>query len=136
MARDMAEAAELCRREGGRIFLTTGSNDLNAFAGIHNAYFLVRVVDAPEAMPLHDYVTITARGPFSLADELALMTEHHVNLLVTKNSGGDATYAKLEAARKLRLPVIMVERPKIALEPRSPVAETVDAAIAHLLAPL
>lgn len=136
MAQDIAEAAGLCRREGGRIFLTTGSNDLNAFAGIHNAHFVVRVVDAPETMPLHDYVTIAARGPFSLADELALMAEHHINLLVTKNSGGDATSAKLEAARKLRLPVIMVERPPIALEPGSPVADSVDAAIAHLRAAL
>ncbi len=136
MAQDIAEAAELCRREGGRIFLTTGSNDLAAFAGIHNAHFVTRVVDAPETMPLHDYVTITARGPFSLADELALMAEHHINLLVTKNSGGDATSAKLEAARRLRLPVIMVERPRIALDPRSPVAEDVEAAVAHLLAAL
>jgi precorrin-6A/cobalt-precorrin-6A reductase len=136
MAQNIAEAAELCRREGGRIFLTTGSNDLKAFAGIHNAHFVVRVVDAPEIMPLHDYVTITARGPFSLADELTLMAEHHVNLLVTKNSGGDATSAKLEAARKLGLPVIMVDRPAIALEPRSPVAESVDAAVAHLLSAL
>src|SRR5512134_1976013 len=107
MARDMAEAAELCRREGGRIFLTTGSGDLKAFAEIRNAHFVVRVVDVPDIMPLHDYATITARGPFSLADEMALMTAHHVNLLVTKNSGGGATYAKLEAARKLGLPVIM-----------------------------
>ncbi|HWA46798.1 MAG TPA: cobalt-precorrin-6A reductase [Dongiaceae bacterium] len=136
MARHMAEAAELCRREGGRIFLTTGSNDLAAFAEIRNAHFVVRVVDAPETVPLHDYATITARGPFSLQDELALMAAHHVNLLVTKNSGGDATSAKLEAARRLRLPVIMVERPQIALEPRSPVAEDVEAAIAHLLAAL
>lgn len=136
MAGDMAEAAELCHREGGRIFLTTGSNDLNAFAGIHNAHFVVRVVDTPQIMPLHDYVTITARGPFSLQDELALMAEHHINLVVTKNSGGDATYAKLEAARKLRLPVIMVERPQIALEPGSPVAVDVEAAVTHLLAAL
>lgn len=136
MAQDIAEAASLCRREGGHIFLTTGSNDLAAFAGIHNAHFVVRVVDAPEVMPLHDCVTITARGPFSLADELALMAEHHVNLLVTKNSGGDATSAKLEAARKLGLPVIMVERPAIALEPQSPITNGVDEAIEHLLAAL
>lgn len=136
MAADIAEAASLCRREGGRIFLTTGSNDLAAFAGIHNAHFVVRVVDAPESVPLHDCAIITARGPFSLADELALMAEHHVNLLVTKNSGGDATSAKLEAARKLGLPVVMVERPRIALEPQSPVATDVEAAVAHLLAAL
>lgn len=136
VAQDIAEAAELCRREGGRIFLTTGSNDLGAFAGVHNAHFVVRVVDAPAIMPLHDCAIITARGPFSLADELALMSEHHVNLLVTKNSGGNATSAKLEAARKLGLPVIMVERPQIALEPRSPVAEDVETAVTYVLAAL
>src|SRR6185312_4601739 len=63
-ARHAAEAAELCRREGGRIFLTLGSGELDAFADVHNAHFLVRMVDLPEALPLRDYRTIAARGPF------------------------------------------------------------------------
>ena len=87
------------------------------------------MVDAPAIMPLHDCVTITARGPFSLADELALMSEHHVNLLVTKNSGGDATFAKIAAARALSIPVVMVDRPEIALYPGSETVDSVDRAV-------
>ena len=129
-ARDAGEAAELCRREGGRIFLTLGSGDLDAFADIRNAHFLVRMVDMPERLPLNDYRTIAARGPFTLQDELRLLAEHHIALLVAKNSGGDATYAKIEAARRMELPVIMIDRPAIALDPRSPAAVNVADVVA------
>lgn len=125
-ARHAAEAADLCRREGGRIFLTLGSGELDAFTEIHNAHFLVRMVDAPERLPLHDYRVITARGPFSLQDELRLLAEHHIGLIVAKNSGGDATYAKIEAARRMGLPVVMIERPPIALDPRSAAVASVE----------
>jgi precorrin-6A/cobalt-precorrin-6A reductase len=129
-ARHAAEAAEQCRRAGGRIFLTLGSGELDAFAEIRNAHFLVRMVDAPERLPLGDYRVITARGPFSLQDELRLLTEQHIGLIVAKNSGGEATYAKLEAARRMGLPVIMIERPPIALDPRSPAVASVAEVIA------
>lgn len=124
-ARHAAEAAELCRREGGRIFLTLGSGELAAFAHVHNAHFVVRMVDVPDELPLRDHRTIAARGPFSLQDELRLLAEHHIGVVVAKNSGGDATYAKIEAARRMGLPVIMIERPAIALDPRSPVVASV-----------
>lgn len=133
-ARDAAEAAELCRREGGRILLTVGSGELDAFAQVRNAHFIVRMVDVPEQVPLHDYRILSARGPFDLADEVRLLAEHHVNLMVAKNSGGGATYPKLEAARRHRLPVIMINRPAIAQDPRAPVAASVDEAVAALRA--
>lgn len=131
-ARDATEAAELCRREGGRILLTLGSGELDAFAGVRNAHFIVRMIDVPEQIPLQDYRVVSARGPFDLADEMRLLAEHHINLLVAKNSGGDATYAKLAAARRHRLPVIMIDRPAIAQEPQAPVAAGVEEAIAAL----
>ena len=131
-ARHAAEAAELCRREGGRIFLTLGTGELDAFAGIHNAHFLVRMVDAPDQVPLSDYRIITARGPFSLEDELQLLAQHHIGLVVAKNSGGGATYAKIEAARKMGLPVIMIERPAIALDPQSPAVATIEDVLAWI----
>jgi precorrin-6A/cobalt-precorrin-6A reductase len=131
-ARHAAEAAELCRREGGRIFLTLGSGEIYAFAEIHNAHFLVRMVDASERLPLRDYRVITARGPFSLQDELRLLAEHHVGLIVAKNSGGEATYAKIEAARRMGLPVVMIERPAIALDPRSPAVAGVEDVVAWI----
>jgi precorrin-6A/cobalt-precorrin-6A reductase len=131
-ARHAAEAAELCRRAGGRIFLTLGSGEIDAFAEIHNAHFLVRMVDAPERLPLPDYRVIAARGPFSLQDELRLLAEHHVSLIVAKNSGGDATYAKIDAARRMGLPVIMIERPAIALDPHSPAVAGVEDVVAWI----
>jgi precorrin-6A/cobalt-precorrin-6A reductase len=131
-ARDAKEAAGLCRREGGRIFLTLGSGEIAAFSDIRNAHFLVRMVDVPEQLPLSDYRTIVARGPFLLHEELRLLKDHHVSLVVAKNSGGDATYAKIEAARKMELPVIMIDRPAIALDPRSPSVVNVTRVIAWL----
>jgi precorrin-6A/cobalt-precorrin-6A reductase len=131
-ARDAIQAAALCRREGGRIFLTLGSGELDAFASILNAHFLVRMVDVPEQLPLHDYRVICARGPFTLQDELRLLAEHRIGVLVAKNSGGDATYAKVEAARRMGLPVIMIERPASPAEPQPPAVATVEASIAWL----
>ena len=131
-ARDSAEAAELCRREGGHIFLTLGSGELDAFAQIHNAHFLVRMVDPPERLPLRDCRVITARGPFSLQDELRLLTEHRIGLIVAKNSGGEATYAKIDAARRMGLTVVMIERPAIALDPRCPAVTGVDDVVAWI----
>jgi precorrin-6A/cobalt-precorrin-6A reductase len=132
-ARHAAEAAELCRREGGRIFLTLGSGEIEAFAHVHNAHFLVRTINPPDELPLRDYRMIAARGPFSLQDELRLLTEHHIGLVVAKNSGGDATYAKIEAARRMGLPVIMIERPAIATDPQSPVVARVGDVIAWVM---
>jgi precorrin-6A/cobalt-precorrin-6A reductase len=54
---------------------------------------------------------LLARGPFCVEDELELFGRRRIDLLVTKNSGGSATYAKIEAARRLKIEVIMVERP-------------------------
>lgn len=135
-ARDAAEAAELCRREGGRILLTVGSGELDAFAGVRNAHFIVRMVAPLEAVPLHDYRVVTARGPFALADEMRLLTDNHVNLVVAKNSGGEATFAKIAAARRLRLPVVMIERPAIAQAPQSPAVESAAHALDMLRARL
>jgi precorrin-6A/cobalt-precorrin-6A reductase len=87
----------------------------------------LRSVEAPEPSELPAQVElITARGPFRLEDELLLLREHAIDVVVTKNSGGEATYAKLEAARALGLPVIMVRRPML---PEAPSVETAAAAL-------
>jgi precorrin-6A/cobalt-precorrin-6A reductase len=122
-------AAEICRWLGKRIFLSLGAKDLAAFTGLTRPHFLVRLVDAPEMLPLTHYDLVTARGPFTLADERALIEQRGIDLIVTKNSGGGATYAKIEVARELGIPVVMIRRPEIAFEPRSDVVETVEAAL-------
>ena len=54
-----------------------------------------------------------ARGPFTLDGDTALMQRHKTQIVVSKNSGGTGARAKLDAARALRLPVVMIERPEL-----------------------
>ncbi|WP_369130674.1 cobalt-precorrin-6A reductase [Modestobacter roseus] len=94
------------------VFLTTGRQGVGAFAGLPGRV-LVRSVDPPDE-PLPAGATLLLdRGPFSVADELALMGEHAVDVVVTKDSGGHLTEAKLTAARELGIPVVLVSRPPL-----------------------
>ncbi len=123
-------AAAICRWLGKRVLLSVGSQEVAAFAALPRAHFFVRMVDPPEApLPLLSSEVIVSKGPFALADERRLLLEREIDLIVTKNSGGDATFAKIGAARELHLPVVMIDRPEIALHPGSDVVETVDAAV-------
>ena len=108
------EAAETVARQGySRIFLTTGRSGVQAFAD-SDAWFLIRAVTAPDAasLPRHHRLLLS-RGPYRYDDELALLREHRIDALVTKNSGGDMTRAKLDAAAALDIPVVMVARPQL-----------------------
>ena len=104
----------LCAQTPCPVFLTTGRLDLQAFKAAARHRYLVRTIDPPAAEDCPpDVWIVLGRGPFPLAGEIALMRDHGVALLVTKNSGGDASAAKLEAARQLSIPVLMVERPSM-----------------------
>ena len=124
-----AAAAEVGALGARRVFLTTGRQELVPFAGVPGVWFLVRAIEPPEPMPLLDATVVLARGPFEEADEVALLTEHRIDAVVSKNSGGSAAIAKLAAARRLGIPVVMVDRPPA---PAGPVAPTVDDALAWL----
>lgn len=93
------------------VFLAVGRQELAAFRdGAHR--YLIRSVDAVAADVVpRDAVTILARGPFDEAAETELMRQHAIDIVVAKNSGGAATYAKIAAARALGLPVVMIRRP-------------------------
>jgi precorrin-6A/cobalt-precorrin-6A reductase len=109
----LAEAAEVLPRLGRRVFLTTGRLGLAAFAELSSLHFLVRSVEPPgPPMPPRTRVLL-ARGPFTVAGETALLREHRIDVLVTKDSGGEATSAKLTAARALGVPVVVVRRPPL-----------------------
>ncbi|WP_229927214.1 cobalt-precorrin-6A reductase [Kitasatospora indigofera] len=128
----LAEAAAALPALGRRVLLTTGRQGMAAFAGLDALHFVARSVDPPaEPLPAHTEVLL-ARGPFTLADERALLREHRIDVLVTKDSGGAATAPKLTAARELGLPVVIVRRPE--LPGGVPVAEDVAAAVAWLTA--
>ena len=96
----------------GCVFLSTGARDVHVFSRLREVRFLVRLVDAPRTpLPLSKFKLIVDRGPFAIENERVLFLEHGVELLVSKNSGGAATHSKLTAARDLRVPVVMVDRP-------------------------
>ena len=98
---------------GARVFVTTGRQELAPFWKREDLWLLVRVID-PLKAPIDPKrgTVIAARGPFSIASEIELMEKRRIAWLVSKNSGGDASYAKIEASRALGLPVIMVARPE------------------------
>ncbi|WP_097194007.1 cobalt-precorrin-6A reductase [Blastococcus aggregatus] len=128
---DTLEEAAAAVQGFGSVFLTTGRQGLGAFAGL-TARCLVRSVDPP-ASPLPGRTSVVlARGPFSVDDERALLREHAVDVVVTKDSGGHMTAAKLTAARELGVPVVLVRRPP--LPPGVPVVVTVDDALSWVRA--
>jgi precorrin-6A/cobalt-precorrin-6A reductase len=96
-----------------RVFLTTGRSGVSAFTRL-DAWFLIRAVTPPDAdvMPLRHQLLLS-RGPYRYDDELNLLREHRIDALVTKNSGGDMTRGKLDAAEALGVPVVMVGRPAL-----------------------
>jgi precorrin-6A/cobalt-precorrin-6A reductase len=95
-----------------RIFLTIGRQQLAPFASLTDKWCLMRSIDPPDlTIPLPPGKLLLDRGPFSLEQELQLLRDYQIQAIVSKNSGGDATYAKIIAARELGLPVIMVQRP-------------------------
>lgn len=125
------EAAAGVPALGERVFLTSGRQGLAAFAGLTTTWFLARCVDPPEPPLPPRLEVLLSRGPYRLADESALLREHRVDVVVTKDSGGELTRAKLVAARELGLPVIVVRRP---LRPAVPEVTDVDSALNWVVA--
>ena len=118
----MEAAADALAGPRRNVFLTQGRLQLAAFARQPQHRYVARAIDRPAGIDaLPDCRLILARGPFSLEDEFSLMREERIVALVTKNSGGAATYPKIEAARGLGVEVVIVRRPK------PPPAETVHA---------
>jgi len=108
---DFALAAELIQRRKGRVFLAIGRQELAAFSECSETHFVVRAIDPPEILPPNATLVLD-RGPFQLEAELEMLRHHRIDYIVSKNSGGSATYSKIEAARRLGLPVMMIQRPK------------------------
>lgn len=114
-----------------RVFLAIGRQELQHFASLDDLWFLIRLVSPPDPLPpFRQAEWLYARGPFALADERDLLDRYRIDAIVCKNSGGEATAAKLIAARERGIPVVMRKRP-----PRPPEVQsvaTVEAALAWL----
>ncbi|MFC6012208.1 cobalt-precorrin-6A reductase [Nocardia lasii] len=110
---DLAAAAAALSPRDHNVLLTIGRQGVGAFVGRTGHRFVIRSIDAP-TVPLPPRSTLLlARGPFTFDEELVLMSRHRIDVLVTKNSGGEQTEAKIFAARTAGLPVIMIDRPPL-----------------------
>jgi precorrin-6A/cobalt-precorrin-6A reductase len=122
-----AAAAALGPLGARRVMLTVGRQSTWAFFDL-DAWFLVRAIEPPERVPTH-HLMLLSRGPFDLDSERALLREHRIDAVVTKNAGGTSTEAKLVAARELGIPVVMVDRP---IQPKATMVPGVDQAVVWL----
>ncbi|MFN3208636.1 MAG: cobalt-precorrin-6A reductase [Roseovarius sp.] len=96
-----------------RVFLALGRMNLPAFAAQPQHDYLLRLVDAPDRVPLPKAQVVVDRGPFEVEGDLELMRAHGTEMVVSKNAGGTGAQAKIIAARQLGLPVVMIDRPAI-----------------------
>ncbi|MFY0597714.1 MAG: cobalt-precorrin-6A reductase [Cognatishimia sp.] len=111
---DIAHAVAILQGEAKRVMLALGRLHMNDFAVQPQHHYVLRLVDAPEETPaLPNHTVVVARGPFDVDEDIALFKEHAVEVVVCKNAGGTGAAAKIQAARALGLPVIMIERPKL-----------------------
>jgi len=128
---EVAGAQEAVRALGPaarRVFLALGRQEIAPFRDAPQHFYLVRSVEPVDPpLPAADVIYVQARGPFSQENDLALLTTHRVDAIVSKNSGGAAAYGKIAAARQLGIEVIMLRRPAL---PRVPSVATVDEALA------
>ena len=114
---DIPAAVAALKGPPRRVMLAIGRMHLAEFAAQPQHHYLLRLVDAPQSPPpLPNHTTIVDRGPFDIERDMALMRDHAIDIIIAKNAGGTGSVAKLHAARALKLPVLMIERP--ALPPR------------------
>jgi precorrin-6A/cobalt-precorrin-6A reductase len=109
-----------------RVFLALGRQTIGDFASAPHHDYLLRFVDAAPVLGLPRHHLLVDRGPFTPEGEIALLRAHRVQVIVAKNAGGSGARAKLDAARALDLPVVMIDRPFIPPRPEA-------ASVAHVL---
>ncbi|BAY78131.1 precorrin-6x reductase [Nostoc linckia NIES-25] len=127
----VAAAATALQNQAQRVFLTVGRQELAAFAHLKDIWFLMRMIDPPAADALvPPAILLCDRGPFTLNNEREILIHYNIDTIVSKNSGGDATYAKIIAARELEVKVVIVNRPAI---PPANYVTNIDDALAWVL---
>jgi precorrin-6A/cobalt-precorrin-6A reductase len=120
----MDQAVAALGPEPRRVFLTIGRQEAGAFAAAPQHRYLARTVEPlGDLLPVPHLTALEARGPFDAGSEIALMRAYGIEIVVSKNSGGAATYGKIAAARDLAIPVVMVRRPGMPDVPSVPDAE-------------
>jgi len=134
---DTRAAVQALGETSRRVFVTLGRNDLAPFAGAPQHFYLIRSVDPVDPpLPLPRVSYVTERGPFNEGHDRALMTEHKIDIVIAKNSGGNAAYGKIAAARTLGIEVIILRRPQVPDGPAVHTLDDVNAWLYHALTPV
>lgn len=126
---DLVAALAALPAEPARVFLAIGRQHIQPFLDAGRHWFLLRLVDPGFDLPEDRGAVVQDRGPFTVAQDLALLERHGITHVVAKNSGGLGAQAKLDAARLRGCPVILVDRPLI---PPRPVVDSVAGALRWL----
>ena len=127
---DVTAAVAALPEQRARIFLAIGRQHIAPFAARPQHAYTLRFADAPQgALPLPDASVIISRGPFTLAGDLDLMGSRNIEWIVARNAGGTGAFAKIDAARQLGLPVVMIARPAL---PERQSTESIDDVLAFL----
>ena len=120
-------AAEILPNCAKRVFLTIGRQEVTAFSQVENIWFLMRAIEKPSSdIVLPKGLLLLERGPFDKDSEKQLLKKHNIDTLVSKNSGGNATYAKIIAARELGIKIVMIKRPML---PQGDRVEDIESAL-------
>ncbi len=125
------EAADILPKSSKPVLLAMGRQEIAPFAKRHDLRLVIRLIEEVTPFPHPNHEILVARGPFALEAEQALFARYGFGALVCKNSGGDFARAKLLAARRLRVPVLMLERPK---PPKGPVYTSVASLVEQVSA--
>lgn len=129
---DFAAAVDALPNEASRVFLAIGRKHVAAFTAKPQHHYIARFVDPTrEPLPLRDVAIITARGPFTLEGDIELMRAHGIGIVVARNAGGPGARAKIDAARELEIPIVMITRPDIPYRPTVPTADDVMMWLSH-----
>jgi precorrin-6A/cobalt-precorrin-6A reductase len=127
---DLYAAVAALPSDPARIFLAVGRQSIAPFAAKPQHHYLIRLIEPPEVpKSLNSYEIVTQLPPFRCDTDADLLRNKRINLVVSKNSGGTAAFAKLKAARQLGVPVIIINRPA---RPSGRFVESIDEVIALL----
>jgi precorrin-6A/cobalt-precorrin-6A reductase len=129
---DIGAAVAALPKTPARVFLAIGRQHLAPFSAKPQHAYTLRLVDAPNgSLPLPDADIIISRGPFTLAGDLELMRSRGIEWVVARNAGGEGARAKIDAARELQLPVVMIARPDLPERKRTESVAEVLAWLGH-----
>ena len=137
--RDVTTVTDAIRLAGvprRHIFMAIGRQEIMPIWQAPQHHYLIRSVDPIEPpLELPNITYILARGPFEESSEVELFKRHKIDLVIAKNSGGSASYAKLAAARRLEVPVMLIRRPPMKMGLVAPDVESGVQMLDHLLRP-